>query len=170
MKFRYLLLGVAASPLAALRAAWLGASGAFSSEVQSRFRAIEVDVAPLREGGNADGADRVARELPPLLEKAFAAHLAPGDKAAPILRARINFVTLGTAGSAGGPHSIMAIDFIEGAGEVIGRGGRVIATYPLTSNLTAPEPFNDIGGEANRLRFSNLESSFAHWLPGKMGL
>ena len=170
MKFRYMLLRFAASPLAALLAAWLGASGAFSSEVQSRFRAIEVDVAPLREGGNADAADRVARELPPLLLKSFAAHLAPADKGAPILRARIDFVTLGMEGSAGGPHSIMAADFIEGAGIVVEPGGRIVAMYPLTSHLTAAVPFNDIGGEANRLRISNLESSFAQWLPRKMGL
>ena len=170
MNSRFWIRRVAIASLASLVWVSLSVLGASSAEAQSRFRAIEVDVSPLRAGGNAGAADRIARELPPLLEKAFAAHLAPGDKGAPILRARINFVTLGTAGSAGGPHSIMAIDFIEGAGEVIGRGGRVIATYPLTSNLTAPEPFNDIGGEANRLRFSNLESSFAQWLPGKMGL
>jgi hypothetical protein len=153
--------------VAAILAASLGAAPAHA---QARFRAIEVDVAPLRQGGNTEAAERVARELPPLLQKSFAAHLAPADRSAPVLCARIDFVTLGMAGSAGGPHSIMATDFIEGAGVVIGAGGRVIASYPLTSNLTAPVPFNDISGEGNRLRFSNLESSFAQWLPGKMGL
>jgi hypothetical protein len=154
---------------AVIAAAALWAFGAASAQAQSRFRTIEVDVAPLRAGGNTDAADRVALELPPLLQKSFAARLAPGDKSAPVLRVRIDFVTLGTAGSAGGPHSIIAADFIEGAGVVVGPGGRVVATYPLISNLTAAEPFNDIGGEGNRLRISNLESSFAQWLPGKMG-
>ncbi len=163
MNWRYWRIRAAVASMAALVAA-------SSAQAQSRFRAIEVDVAPLREGGNSDAADRVARELPPLLQKSFAAHLAPGDKSAPILRARIDFVTLGTAGSAGGPHSIMANDFIEGAAVVIGPGGHVIDTYPLTSHLTAADAFNDIGGQGNRLRLSNLESSFAQWLPGKMGL
>ena len=170
MNSRFFSHRIAISMMAAMLATSVGPFCAASVEAQSRFRAIEVDVSPLREGGAADAADLIARELPPLLQKSFAAHLVPGDRAAPILRARIDFVTLGMEGSAGGPHSIMAADFIEGAGVVIGAGGRVIASYPLLSNLTAAVPFNDVGGEGNRLRISNLESSFAQWLPGKMGL
>jgi hypothetical protein len=147
-----------------------GASRASPAAAPYRFRAIEVDVNPLREGGDVDSAERIARELPPLLQKSFAGHLAPDDRAAPVLRARIDFVTFGMQGSAGGPHSTMAIDFIEGAGVVIGPGGRPAATYPLRCSLAVNVDLNDVTGEMGRLRVTNLEQAFAQWLPGKLGI
>jgi hypothetical protein len=156
--------------MAAIFAASLGASRASAAQAQNRFRAIEVDVDPLREGGDTDSADRIARELPPLLQKSFAAHLAPGDRAAPILRARIDFVTFGMQGSAGGPRSTMAIDAIEGAAIVIGPGGRPTASYPLRCSLAVNVNLNDMSGEMGRLRVTNLEQAFAQWLPGKVGV
>jgi hypothetical protein len=108
--------------------------------------------------------------LPPLLQKSFAAHLAPSDRAAPILRARIDFVSFGLQGSAGGPRSSMAMDFIEGAAVIIGPGGRATASYPLRCSLAVYVNLNDITGEMGRLRVTNLEQAFAQWLPGKVGV
>jgi len=155
--------------LAALLAS-VGDSRASPAGAERRFRAIEVDVKPLREGGDTDSAERIARELPPLLQKSFAARLAPADRAAPILRARIDVVTFGMQGSAGGPHSTMAIDSIEGAAIVIGPGGRAAASYPLRCSLAVNVDLNDITGEMGRLRVTNLEQAFASWLPGKLGV
>jgi hypothetical protein len=153
--------------MAAILAASLRASSAFPAGTQYRFRAIEVDVNPLREGGDTDSADRIARELPPLLQKSFAAHLAPGDRTAPVLRARIDFVSFGLQGSAGGPRSTMAMDFIEGAAVIVAPGGRATATYPLRCSLAVNVNLNDISGEMGRLRVINLEHALAQWLPGK---
>ena len=166
---RYELAFLVSPPrcLRLLAAAALWAFGAASAQAQSRFRAIEVDVAPLRAGGNTDAADRVARELPPLLKKSFAARLAPGDKSAPILRARIDFVTLGTAGSAGGPHSIIAADFIEGAGVVVGPGGRVVATYPLTAISRPPSRSTISAGKAIACGFPTWRAASRNGSPEK---
>jgi hypothetical protein len=135
-----------------------------------RFRAIEVDVSGVRESGDVVSADRIARELPALLQTTFAGRLAPGDRRAPILRARIDFVTYGSNGSAGGPDPTVAIDSIEGAGIVVGSGGRPIASYPLRATLVAHPDFLDNTGVSERVRTYNLAQSFAYWLPGKMGV
>jgi hypothetical protein len=135
-----------------------------------RFRAIEVDVSGVRASGDAVSADWVARELPADLRKTFAACLSPADRGAPILRARVDLVTLGANGSGGGLNSTQAVDYIEGAGEVIGAGGHVIASYPLLSAVHAYPDDVDANGVSGRLRVSNLALSFANWLPGKMGL
>jgi hypothetical protein len=144
--------------------------GGASAQSGPRFRAIEVDVSGVRESGDLVSADRIAREMPALLQRSFAAHLAPGDRRAPILRARIEFVTYGSNGSAGGPDPTVAMDSIEGAGVVIGSGGRAIASYPLRATLVAHPDILDATGESGRLRTFNLAQSFAQWLPGKMGV
>jgi hypothetical protein len=156
--------------MAAIFAASLGVSRASPAGAQTRFRAIEVDVNPLRESGDTESAERLARELPPLLQKSFASRLAPGDRAAPVLRARIDFVTFGMQGSAGGPHSTMAIDSIEGAAVVHGPGGRPTASYPLRCSLAVNVNLNDMSGEMGLVRVANLEQAFAQWLPGKVGV
>jgi hypothetical protein len=135
-----------------------------------RFRAIEVDVSGVRESGDVDSADRIARALPALLQTSFASRLAPGDRRAPILRARIDFVTYGSNGSAGGPDPTVAMDSIEGVGIVIGAGGRAIASYPLRATLVAHPDILDASGVSGRQRTYNLAQSFAQWLPGKMGV
>jgi hypothetical protein len=155
---------------AATLAAPLLPAGA-SAQPTTRFRAIEVDVNNVRRSGDNVSADRIQRELPPLLQKSFAAHLAPGDRSAPVLRARVDLVTYGSNGSAQDPtNPFGAKDYIEGAGLVIGPGGRVIATYPLLAAVIARPDLTDITGQSGRSRTSNLAASFAQWLPGKMGV
>jgi hypothetical protein len=137
---------------------------------QARFRAIQVDVTPLRHSGDAVSADFIARELPGFMRQYFAPYLAPGDRRAPILVARIDSVQYGVEGSAGGMFGgTSAMDYIEGAGVVIA-GGRAVAAYPLTSSVMAHVDLLDVTGEAARQRTRNLAQSFAQWLPGKMGL
>ena len=119
---------------------------------------------------DAISADWIAQELPGDLRKTFAAYLAPGDPRAPILLARVDLVTLGTEGSGGGFNSTQAVDYIEGAGVVLGPNGRTIASYPLLSAVHAYPSDVDNNGVSGRTRVSNLALSFANWLPGKMGL
>ena len=167
------------SPVLSRRSAFCALAASFATPLlaagasaqPARFRAIEVDVNNVRRSGDHVSADRIARELPPLLQRSFAAHLAPGDRSAPILRARVDLVTYGSNGSAttpGNPYG--AKDYIEGAGLVIGAGGRVIASYPLLTAVIANPDLTDITGQSGRTRTSNLAASFAQWLPGKMGV
>ena len=156
--------------LAAMLAAPLLASRA-SAQPTTRFRAIEVDVSNVRRSGDNVSADRIARELPALLKGSFAGHLAPGARGAPVLRARVDCVTYGSEGSATTPaNPYGAKDYIEGAGLVIGPGGRVVASYPLLTSVIAHPDLTDITGQSGRTRTTTLAQSFAQWLPGKMGL
>jgi hypothetical protein len=81
-------------------------------------------------------ADWLSQDLPGLLQKAFAAHMAPGDASADILLVRIDAIGLaspivnGTHGD--GPN---VIDSITGAGVVLTSYGRPIASYPLFSTI-----------------------------------
>ena len=131
------------------------------------FRAIEVDVAPLRASGDTITARWLSEDLPDLLRRAFADHLAPSDRNAPVLVARIDSVSYGTAGSA---MEMMTStnDFIEGAA-VVRSGGRTQATYPLTTSVGVGAALIDAenGGE---LRALALAGVFARWLPSQMGL
>ncbi len=133
------------------------------------FRAVEVDVSPLRRAGDTITADWLAEDLPGLLSESLGARLTPGDRRAPTLRARVDSVTFGPRPSGSHHGGSGAIDFIEGAGVVVGGSGREVATYPfLSSSLAHPDNF-DVTGVAARLRVSNLARSFAYWLPGKIG-
>jgi hypothetical protein len=63
-----------------------------------------------------------------------------------------------------------ARDYIQGAGVVVGAGGRTLGVYPLFSvlnNFTGGTNY-EVGTE--RLRVEELAKSFAYWLPGQMGL
>ena len=85
--------GALAAILAAIAAPALTSEAVAASRY--RFRAIEVDVAPLRRAGHTLTADWLAADLPGELRRAFARHLAPGNPGALILRVRIDGVTLG---------------------------------------------------------------------------
>src|SRR5271154_7427308 len=161
----------ALAALAATVACPVLAYGEQSAASGLRFRAIKVDVGGVRESGDRTSAEWIAQDLPEYLRKTFAPYLTPGDPRAPILLARIDLVTLGTGGSGGGgPNSTQAVDFIQGAGVVIGPGGRQIASYPFFSAAHAYPAEDSASGVSGRTRISNLALSFANFPPGKMGL
>jgi hypothetical protein len=141
------------------------AAAVFAAPAQ-RFRAIEVDVSPLRATGDTITAQWLAKDLPELLNQAFANYLAPGDRGAPVLVARIDSVSYGTSGSAM-QSTISTHDFIEGAA-VVGSGGRK-QTYPLSTftDVGAPLITTPNGGE---LRALALAQVFASYLPRQIGL
>ena len=111
--------------------------------------------------------------LPGYLKRAFGKYLAPGDRSAGVLVARIDDVTIGTAGSrmSIGFLSSDATDGIEGAGVVLDAHGRVVGSYPLYSSVGADSLQNSpYQTDIIRRRVETLAASFAEWLPGKMGL
>jgi hypothetical protein len=160
----------AIAALAATVACPILAYGEQSAAPGLRFRAIKVDVSGVRESGDTTSAEWLAQDLPEDLRKVFTPYLAPGDSRAPILLARIDLVTLGTEGSGGGLNSIDAVDYIQGAGVVLGPGGRQIAAYPFFTAVHAYPAEDSASGVSGRTRVSNLALSFANFLPGKMGL
>lgn len=152
-------------------AAALAPVSARAQDANVRFRAIEVDVRPLRENGDTHSAEVIAAELPGALRAALGAHLAPGDRSAPILRARIDTVYFGAPGSAGNTFDRRAThDNIDGAGVLVGPGGRVLGTYPLTATLLVHPNPDDITGADGHYRIVHLAQAFAQWLPGKLGI
>jgi len=162
------------SPYITRRAALaaLATSAVFSAvtaraEAPEKFRAIEVDVSPLRSTGDAISAGWIAAALPELLKTAFADHLAPGDRNAPVLVARVDSISYGSPGSAMDSFN-STNDFIEGAAIVKSAGGKT-ATFPLTTFAGVDAALTDApnGGE---LRALALAGVFARWLPGQMGL
>jgi len=161
---------LAALTLAAASAA-IKASAASTGEM--RFREIRVDVSPLRAKNEDDQARWVAAVLPGYLKQAFAKYLAPGDRSAGILVARIDDVTLGVQGSrmSFGFISNDTTDGIEGAAVVLDGRGHPVGSYPLYSSLGADSlPNSPYQTDVLRRRVETLALSFAQWLPGKMGL
>jgi hypothetical protein len=153
MNFQLVSRRSAIAALAAAVACPVLASGEQSPAVGLRFRAIKVDVSGVRESGDPTSADWVAQELPEDLRKTFARYLAPGDSRAPILL-----------------NSTQAVDYIQGAGIVLGPGGRQIASYPFFTAVHAYPAEDSASGVSGHTRVSNLALSFANFLPGKMGL
>ena len=137
-----------------------------------RFREIRVDVSPLKAKSEGDEAQWVAAVLPGYLKQTFAKYLAPGDRSAGVLVARVDDVVLGP------PNSNMSIglgndttDDIEGAAVVLDGRGRVVGSYPLLSSVRADSlPNSGYPTDVLRRRVETLALSFAQWLPGKMGL
>ena len=167
-----LVVGALAVGLVAAVADETSAPYAGAAAAQLRFRAIKVDVSPLSENGLGPEASWMAEDLPSRLQAAFAGHMAPRDAAAPTLVVRIDQVYLGVSGGGGTEPfgGSGARDNIEGVGMVVAPNGKVIAAYPLFSTLIAftGGSVYEVGTE--RRRVAVLASSFAQWLPGKMGL
>jgi len=169
---------VAALVVAGLATAWPAAAQDGASPLTGpaaaslRLRAIEVDVAPLARNGLGPEGDWLAEELPARLRAAFAARLAPGDRAAPALIVRIDLVTLGPSGGGGTQPSggTDARDEIRGVGMLVGPGGRTLATYPLFASQLDFTGGSVYERGTERRRVGQLAASFAQWLPGRMGL
>jgi hypothetical protein len=135
-----------------------------------RFRAVQVDVAPLRASVGDPTAAWVAESLTPALARTLGPYLAPGDRNAATLTARIGFLYLGpssggTAGWGRGQDTI--------AGDLIVRGPRgVVSETPLRAITTyLPNMVNQtLIVQWNRWRIDALAQAFAGWVPRQLGL
>jgi hypothetical protein len=138
-----------------------------------RFREIRVDVSPLREKIQDEEGGWVAAVLPGYLRQSFAKYLAPGDRSASVLLARIDDVSLGASDTnmSSFPLAPDTHDSIEGVGLVLDGRGRVAQSYPLFCAVGADSfPNSPYQTDIRRRRAETLARSFAQWLPGKMGL
>jgi len=136
-----------------------------------RVKAIRIDVAPLAENGNRPAAEWLSQDLPRLLQSALAARMAPHDPRAATLLVRIDLITLGMHRSLDhGFGRADAADDIQGAVEILGPGGRPLATYPVSSVVQAYTGGSGFDFAGQRARVAALAQSFAYWLPGQMGL
>jgi hypothetical protein len=150
------------------------AAAATAAKAQSagfRFREIRVDVSPLHALNQDDEAAWVAAVLPGYLRQTFAKYLAPGDRSADVLVARIDDVSLGEGGESGVPMGEDTRDEIEGVGLVLDARGRQIQSYPLLASIWAnSEQISPYRTDIDRRRAETLALGFAQWLPGKMGM
>lgn len=158
--------------VAALAAFALAPRAASAMPVATRFREIRVDVSPLADKDEADFGQWIAAVLPGYLRQTFAKYLAPGDRSAPVLVARIDLVTIGQSNMHDfGFMAFDATDSINGVGVVADGRGRPIANYPLFSSLNVDsQPNSPYQADILRRRVDTLALSFAQWLPGQMGL
>jgi hypothetical protein len=160
--------------LSALTAIAVAPGGAVAAPVATRFREIRVDVSPLIAKDNDVEAKWVAAVLPGYLKQTFAKYLAPGDRGAAVLVARIDDIALGPpeARWAGGGIGPDTFDGIEGAGVALDGRGHVLETFPLYCSVGASS-YPDLPNQQEenyRRRVQTLALSFAQWLPGKIGL
>ncbi len=135
-----------------------------------KFRAVKVDVGPLRENAGDPTAAWVAESLAPALAQSLAPYLAPGDRNGATLIARIGNVYLGPSG--GGPNPWgRGQDTIEG--DLIIRGPRgVVSDVPLRAIASYwPNATDHVLWERwNRDRIDALARAFAGWTPRQLGL
>ncbi len=150
---------------AALVLALIAAPAAWA-QAPTRFRDIRLDLAPLRAGGDPVTADAFQREAPALLEKAFAAHLAPGDRSAPTLVVRVDTAIYGPRMD-NPPFGSEATDWVTGVA-IVTAGGRQVARYPFSISRKV-SPDTDVMGNEGTLRIDGLAQVLAYWLPSEMG-
>jgi hypothetical protein len=151
----------------------VAATAAKAQSTGFRFREIRVDVSPLHAMNQDDQAAWVAAVLPGYLRQTFAKYLAPGDRSAGVLVARIDDVSLGEGGENGSPFSMGSDtrDEIEGVGLVLDAHGRQVQSYPLLASIWAKSgEMSPYRADIDRRRAEMLARGFAQWLPGKMGL
>jgi hypothetical protein len=129
----------------------------------------------MREKYEDEAADWVAAALPGYLKQSFAKYLAPGDRRAAVLVAKVDDVALGSPNERplfmGMGND--TVDQIDGAGVVLDASGREVNAYPLFATIDADSQQRQAyqyQGEINRRRVEMLARGFAQWLPGKMGL
>ncbi len=160
------------------RRAALTALGAFAvapaaavAQGPARFRAVQVDVAPLRASAGDPTAAWVAESLPGALARALGPYLAPGDPNGATLVARIGWLYLGPSsggvGAAGSGQDTIAGDLI-----VRGPRGGVVSEIPLQAIATYyPSGVHQaLWVQWNRSRIDALAQAFAGWVPRQLGL
>ena len=136
-----------------------------------RFRAIRVDVSPIRASMGDPTAAWVEEALPGALAQALGPYLAPGDRNGATLVARIDYLYLGS--SSGGPGFFnQTQDTINGTLLVEGPRGGVIASVPLRA-ISSYFPMavdQALVERALHGRVTALAQAFAGWAPRELGL
>jgi hypothetical protein len=133
-----------------------------------RLRSVRVDAGPLRARGLAPWADQVRAAMQPELETLFAARLAPGDRQADTLVARVDSISLASwAGGGGGDRWFGGggsdTDYMEGYALVIGANGAERARYHILLALPASSAGAWYRPDIDNRRIAGLARTFAGW-------
>jgi hypothetical protein len=160
--------------LAALGAFGLALTGAAcGARAQNglRFRDIVVNVETLRAQFGDPTAAWMEQALRQALPQALGPHLAPGDRNAPVLEVRIDWIYLAPSPGGPGPRG-SAQDTIIGSFLVRGRQGGVEAQIPLRAIASFyPSAIDQALVErAYHGRITTLAQVFARWAPRELGL
>jgi len=145
--------------------------GSALAQAPVRFRAIEVDVAPLRANVGDPTAEWVQQMLPGELAQALAPYMAPGDRNGAILVARIDNLYLGPLSGGAEPGGAVP-DWMAGVVFVKGPRGGVPAEVPVkATSFYYPEPVDQALVEQGlRYRVYELSLAFAGWVSKELGL
>jgi hypothetical protein len=138
-----------------------------------RIRAIKVDVSPIRASMGDPTAAWVEEALPGALAQALAPYMAPGDRNAATLVARIDYLYLGPSSGGGGFGGFRRTqDTINGTLLVKGPRGGVVANVPLRAISTYFPMAVDqtLVERALQGRVVALAQAFAGWAPRQLGL
>jgi len=136
-----------------------------------RFRAIRVDVSPIRASMGDPTAAWVEQALPGALAQSLGPYLAPGDRSGATLVARIDYLYLGS--NSGGPGFFgQTQDTINGTLTVVGPRGGVVTSMPLRA-ISSYIPMaidQTLVERALQSRVVALAQAFAGWAPRELGL
>jgi hypothetical protein len=146
------------------------ASGALAQS-GLRFGGIRVNVEPLRALTGEPTASWMEQALVQALPQALGPHFAPGDRKAPVLEVRIDWIYL--APSQGGPGARgSAQDTIIGSFLVRGSQGEIESEIPLRAIASYYPSAVDqtLVERAYHARIAKLAQVFAGWAPRQLGL
>ncbi len=136
-----------------------------------RFRGVAVNVEPLRALTGDPTAAWMEQALVRALPRALGPHLAPGDRNAPVLEVRIDWIYLAPSPGGPGPRG-SAQDTIVGSFLVRGPRGGVESELPLRAIASYyPNAVDQALVErAYHSRITSLAQTFAGWAPRELGL
>ena len=160
--------------LAALGAFGLTLTGAASgARAQSglRFSNVVVNVEPLRALTGDPTAAWMEQALAQALPRALGPHLAPGDRNAPVLEVRIDWIYLAPSPGGPGPRG-SAQDTVIGSFLVRGPQGGIESEIPLRAIASYYPSGVDqaLVERAYHSRIVALGQTFAGWAPRELGL
>ena len=146
------------------------ASGALAQN-GLRFGAVRVNVEPLRALTGDPTAAWMEQALEQALPRALGPHLAPGDRSAPILEVRIDWIYLAPSPGGPGPRG-SAQDTIIGSFLVRGSRGEIESQIPLRAIASYYPSAVDqaLVARAYHGRIVALAQTFAGWAPRELGL
>ena len=146
---------------------------ASSARAQSglRFSNIVVNVEPLRALTGDPTAAWMDQALVQALPQALGPHLAPGDRSAPVLEVRIDWIYLAPSPGGPGPRG-SAQDTIIGSFLVRGPRGGIESEIPLRAIASYYPSAVDqaLVEQAYHWRIIALAQTFAGWAPRELGL
>ncbi len=149
----------------------VSAAGRALADPAVRFREIRVDVSPLRASAGDPTADWVEQALPEDLSRTLSAYLAPAQRNAATLVARIQDVIFGQSGGRGGASGASQ-DSIQGILIVGGPHAGIAAQTPMRAiaAYSASAADQALIEEAYHSRVVALSQAFAGRAPGELGL